>query len=416
MCCCCCPPAISALFCLWFRSGCRKSTVASTLTFFPPEPALYKYERVTKDGRALEGDEQATTSNDSDDSTKREVQNGDGDDKKSEPTEGDSTSIEVAATSSVEESPMTHLPEAETKGQTQEQMKSPMEQLTDQAEERRKRSKVRKARDDVDVAVGVTYRLSLDERLVLPPYDQNSIKAVKVPVQAANKKDGDALLATLIYKLPEEQVTENTKTIIYSHGNATDIGAMFPIQVILALSLQCHVVVYDYSGYGESGGVPDEHNTYQDIEAVYQYVLKNVASNKPGNIILYGQSVGSGPCCYLACSASAEKLGGMILHSPFTSGMRVLTPSRALACLDIYPNIDRIKNAKCPVMVIHGVLDQEVDISHGQEMHENVPRNFQRDPWWVPDRGHNDITEGRGKLAEYLQRLRSFLASLENTN
>lgn len=64
-------------------------------------------------------------------------------------------------------------------------------------------------------------------------------------------------------------------------------------------------------------------------------------------------------------------------------------------------------------MVIHGVLDQEVDISHGQEMHEAVPKELRRDPWWVPDRGHNDITEGRGKLAEYLQRLRAFLASLE---
>ena len=67
----------------------------------------------------------------------------------------------------------------------------------------------------------------------------------------------------------------------------------------------------------------------------------------------------------------------------------------------------------CPVMVIHGCLDQEVDISHGKQMHDAVPSEFQRDPWWVPDRGHNDITEGRGKLAEYIQRLRSFVQSLD---
>ena len=314
MCLCCCPPAISALFCLWFRSGCRKSTVASTLTFFPPEPALYKFERVTQDGRVLEDGEHAN-----------DYKKVGGEDDKKE--EEDTASIIDAMEETVEESPLEHLPESETKGQTQEQMKSPMEQLTDQAEERRKRAKVRKIRDDNDVEAGVSYRLALDQRLVLPPYDQNSIEAVKIPVKAANKKDGDALLATLIYRLPEEQLTENTKTIIYSHGNATDIGAMFPIQVILALSLQCHVVVYDYSGYGESGGVPDEHNTYNDIDAVYKYVLENVAvDKKPSNIILYGQSVGSGPCCYLA--SKDERVGGMILHSPFTSGMRVLTPSR----------------------------------------------------------------------------------------
>jgi len=95
------------------------------------------------------------------------------------------------------------------------------------------------------------------------------------------------------------------------------------------------------------------------------------------------------------------------------SGMRVLTPSRVLACLDIYPNIDRIRKAKCPVMVIHGQLDEEVDISHGISMHEAVPQHLKRDPWWVPDRGHNDITEGPGKLAEYVGRIRNFMESLD---
>jgi abhydrolase domain-containing protein 17 len=102
---------------------------------------------------------------------------------------------------------------------------------------------------------------------------------------------------------------------------------MFPMQVILAHSLDAHVVMYDYSGYGESGGVPEEAYTYQDIEAVYQYVLEHVAEGgRPENVVLYGQSVGSGPCCWLA--AKDDQVGGMILHSPFTSGMRVLTPSR----------------------------------------------------------------------------------------
>jgi abhydrolase domain-containing protein 17 len=84
-----------------------------------------------------------------------------------------------------------------------------------------------------------------------------------------------------------------------------------------------------------------------------------------------------------------------------------------LACLDIYPNIDRIKKVHCPVMIIHGRLDQEVDMNHGIDMHKAVPTPHRRPPWWVPDRGHNDITEGRGKLAEYIRRLRQFLDSLD---
>ena len=46
-------------------------------------------------------------------------------------------------------------------------------------------------------------------------------------------------------------------------------------------------------------------------------------------------------------------------------------------------------------------------------MQQAVPDHMKRDPWWVPDRGHNDITEGPGKLAEYVGRLRNFMESLD---
>jgi abhydrolase domain-containing protein 17 len=87
----------------------------------------------------------------------------------------------------------------------------------------------------------------------------------------------------------------------------------------------------------------------------------------------------------------------------------------ALACLDIYPNIDRIRKVQCPVLIIHGRLDQEVEISHGKELYRAVPHQYRREPWWVQDRGHNDITDGIGKLAEFIRRLRRFLGTLDQT-
>jgi len=311
--CCCCPGAISALFCLWCQSGCSKGTVAGALTFFPPEPALYQFERHDRRGRLLGEDEEAGSDADDDkegDNDKKEENGGTGN-----PSDDDSIG-EI-------EGPVRSEPlEAETKGQTQDKMKSPIEQLTEQAAERRRRSKIRNARDARDAAHGVTYKLLLDPRLQVPPHDDGAIEAVKIPAKRG------VYVAAVVYRVPFERRTERTKTIVYSHGNATDIGAMFPIQVVLAHSLNCNVVVYDYSGYGESGGVPEEPNTYRDIDAVYDYVLDEVADGVGKNIVLYGQSVGSGPCCYLAAKNAAVEVGGMILHSPFTSGMRVLTPSR----------------------------------------------------------------------------------------
>ena len=65
-------------------------------------------------------------------------------------------------------------------------------------------------------------------------------------------------------------------------------------------------------------------------------------------------------------------------------------------------------------MIIHGRLDEEVDVSHGVGMHKAVPSQYQREPWWVPNRGHNDITEGPGMLSEYIRRIRNFLNSLDD--
>jgi Serine aminopeptidase, S33 len=331
---------INALFCLWVKSGFSKGTVAGALTFFPPDPPLYQFERHTKSGRILdddedpeeEEDEKVTVDSNNDNNNHTDLNNTsidvDADQSPSHETTTTTTAKESvggiirggAADAAKRAGP---LEIEETRHKRNTKIKSPAEQFTDQVNERRKRSKVRNALDARDAMAGVTYRLLLDPRLHVPPHDENSIEAVKIIALRG------VHIAAVIYRVPNERRTPHTKTIIMSHGNATDIGAMFPIQVVIAHSLDCDVVVYDYSGYGESGGIPTECATYRDIEAVYDYTLEHVTANQnPKNVILYGQSVGSGPCCYLLAQKHIPPLGGLILHSPFTSGMRVLTPSR----------------------------------------------------------------------------------------
>ena len=63
---------------------------------------------------------------------------------------------------------------------------------------------------------------------------------------------------------------------------------------------------------------------------------------------------------------------GMILHSPILSGIRVLTASRLLSCWDIYPNIDRIRDVKCFVFIIHGIVRKQLlDIIEYSWSHNN---------------------------------------------
>ncbi|XP_052195755.1 uncharacterized protein LOC127803524 isoform X2 [Diospyros lotus] len=144
-----------------------------------------------------------------------------------------------------------------------------------------------------------------------------------------------------------------TSTLLYSHGNAADLGQMFELFVELSIRLRINLIGYDYSGYGQSSGKPSEYNTYADIDAVYK-CLKEQYGVKDERLILYGQSVGSGPTIDLASRVS--NLRGVILHSPILSGLRVLYPVKRTYWFDIYKNIDKIGKVNCPVLVIHTKL------------------------------------------------------------
>ena len=296
---------------------------------------------------------------------------------------------------------------AEEQCQREAASQDPILAMTERSNRLRARAKRRARVDASDAKNGITYKFVPDLAMLgqLPDF-HGTIHPVKIGPQ---KRTG-SYVAALLYKLPPHECTERTKTIVYSHGNATDVGAMAGLQCLIAKNIKCHVLVYDYSGYGESGGMPMEKNTYRDVKMVYEWVVANVTQHE-SNVILYGQSVGSGPSCYLA--SRREHVGGLVLHSPFTSGMRVLTPSRALACLDIFPNIDRIKKVKCPVFIIHGKKDNEVGFEHGVALQAAVPEDCQTDPWWVPEKGHNDIVDGP-MIVEYIQRLNRFVRSLDD--
>lgn len=76
-----------------------------------------------------------------------------------------------------------------------------------------------------------------------------------------------------------------------------------------------------------------EYNTYADVDAAYK-CLKEKYGVKDEQLILYGQSVGSGPTVDLA--SRLPTLRGVVLHSPILSGLRVLYPVKRTYWFDIY--------------------------------------------------------------------------------
>ncbi|XP_035593455.1 alpha/beta hydrolase domain-containing protein 17A-like [Oncorhynchus keta] len=189
-------------------------------------------------------------------------------------------------------------------------------------------------------------------------------------------------------------------TVLFSHGNAVDLGQMSSFYIGLGTRINCNIFSYDYSGYGVSTGKPSEKNLYADIDAAWQ-ALRTRYGISPENIILYGQSIGTVPTVDLA---SRYECAAVVLHSPLTSGMRVAFPdTKKTYCFDAFPNIEKVSKITSPVLIIHGTEDEVIDFSHGLALFERCPKAVE--PLWVEGAGHNDIE----LYSQYLERLRRFI-------
>lgn len=195
-------------------------------------------------------------------------------------------------------------------------------------------------------------------------------------------------------------------TVLYSHGNAADLGQMYDLFTELSLHLRINLMGYDYSGYGQSTGKPSEQNTYADIEAAYE-CLEETYGVKEEDIILYGQSVGSGPTVDMGSRLS--RLRALVLHSPILSGVRVLHPVKRTYWFDIFKNIDKIPLVECPVLIIHGTADDVVDCSHGKQLFDLCKQKY--DPLWVEGGNHCDLE----LFPEYIKHLKKFISAIEKS-
>jgi len=201
---------------------------------------------------------------------------------------------------------------------------------------------------------------------------------------------------------------DSTRTLLFSHGNSTDIGIMFHHLRDLCSQLQVDIFAYEYSGYGESSGTPTEADLYADVEAAYHY-LTHDCSVPDEQVICYGQSIGSVPSIDLA---SRTSVGGLILHSAMKSGLAVIHDVKTTYWFDVFQNASKIRKVGAPVFVIHGTHDEEIPQEHGRALYEACPADMAYDPWWVKEAGHNDIEINHRH--SYFEHLAAFLKALDH--
>mmetsp|Transcript_121954 Transcript_121954/g.352274 ORF Transcript_121954/g.352274 Transcript_121954/m.352274 type:complete len:259 (+) Transcript_121954:180-956(+) len=176
-------------------------------------------------------------------------------------------------------------------------------------------------------------------------------------------------------------------TLLFSHGNAEDLGGVIEKMREVSHILDVNVFAYEYTGYGMSTGEPHEEAFYADIEASFTY-LCDVIGVPWQQIVLYGWSIGSGPSVHLACKFAARAL---VLQSPLLSVYRVALSTRATLPGDMFPNGDRIGDVPCPVYIVHGTEDETVPFWHAQDLAAQRRKECAYPPLWIEGGGHCNL-------------------------
>ena len=189
-----------------------------------------------------------------------------------------------------------------------------------------------------------------------------------------------------------KSVRPGAPCLLFSHGNAEDLGESLPFLTACAERTGLPTMGFDYPGYGlASAAQPSERGCFEAAEAAWSHVRKSHP-----RVVLFGRSLGSGPACYMAEKAQRDGddgLAGLVLLSPLCSGIatQLGSAARLLRGIDLMRNIDRLPQLRCPIVVVHGTADLVVPCSHGRQLH--ALSHNPHPPLWVQGAGHNDVPE-----------------------
>jgi len=183
-------------------------------------------------------------------------------------------------------------------------------------------------------------------------------------------------------------------TVLYFHGNAGHLAGRAEIARRWA-ERGLDVLLFDYRGYGRSGGSPSEAGLYRDARAAYRY-LRRERGVSPERILLHGHSLGAAVAVELA---SERPAGGLVVSAGFASVPSLASrlygwlPERAFRgwSRNRFDSESRIAGARLPVLTVAGGRDEIVAAAEVRRLYEAAagPKR------WVEVAGarHNDLLD-----------------------
>ncbi|MFH1046306.1 MAG: alpha/beta hydrolase [Candidatus Omnitrophota bacterium] len=173
-------------------------------------------------------------------------------------------------------------------------------------------------------------------------------------------------------------------TLLFCHGNGGNISHRLD-KILLFNQLGLNVFIIDYRGYGKSEGRPSEQGFYRDARAAYSYLMRRGFA--PGELILYGESLGTAVVIELAQQRQARAL---VIEGAFSRGKdmaKVVYPFLPAILVNSYDSLARISNIAIPKLFFHSKGDEVVPFRLAEKLFQAAP-----EPKYFSELtgGHND--------------------------
>ncbi len=165
-------------------------------------------------------------------------------------------------------------------------------------------------------------------------------------------------------------------TIVFSHGNAGSVGHHLGFTMWL-IEGGYNVMMYDYRGFGKSGGEVDRRGMINDVKAAFSYIgtRKDIDATK---IVSFGHSLGGAKSITaLGESPPVPGLRAIVIDGTFSSyqAMARVVAGQLGADLvtdELSPIGFVAKLPQVPFLVVHGKRDEVVPFSQGQSLFETA--------------------------------------------
>lgn len=220
-----------------------------------------------------------------------------------------------------------------------------------------------------------------------PPPAPSALGFSEVAAVATRTEDGLRLMSWFAPASP------GRPTVLYFHGNAGNF-AHRETKLAPFLKARLGVVLAGYRGYNGNPGRPTEAGLYADARAAATGLAKRGV--RPRDIVLYGESLGTGVATRLAAelAANGTPVRGVVLEAPYLSMAAAAQaqypwlPAKWLV-KDRFDNLARIGDIGAPLLIVHGRRDRIVPVGQGEALFAAAREPKQAR--WFDDAGHTDL-------------------------